>query len=103
MIIAMGSAAEVHGVPNSFASLVDNYLEDKVGISNLRIEIAHLLHKVGMIGIRAPDAYERVHFSFSSGVVFNKEDLSEDHEITISPMLWQAFKNQNVYEEGSVL
>lgn len=101
--VAIGNAAEVDRSPQLLSTILDQYLNDEVDISTLRIELVHLLHKVGMVGITPPDSYERLHFSFSGGLVFKKEDLTEDHEITVSPMLWQAFKNQDVQGNGPVL
>ena len=103
MNIVIGNLFDLDEDVSSLSRLARRYVEDQVGIQTFRVEIVYLLHQVGMIGIRSPRAYEGVHFTFSSGYVFNKQDLSDDHEIHISPMLWQVFKNQDVSGDGSAL
>ena len=101
--IVIGKLLDLDEDYSSLSKLARRFVNDEVSMPAFRIEIGYLLHQVGMIGIRNPNAYERVHFTFSSGQVFNREELSDDHEIHISPMLWQVFKNQHVSGDVSSL
>lgn len=96
----VGKLLEADDSEDPMCKLATRFLEDDIDLAFLRREVVYVLFKTGLVGIRPASSYERVRFSYHGGESFKKEDITAQDEVVVSPMLWQAFKNQDVAGQG---